>query len=84
MLKFSVNIRDLNFNEAADKFLPADLSGILLKAGIRILPAKEQLTSFLINANKDKIIREINKNTVKKSLPLKVNNLQFKYLKTEI
>jgi hypothetical protein len=81
MLRFSVNIRDLNFNEAAEKFLPVDLAGILLKAGIRILPAKEQLTAFLINANRDKIIREINKNTAKKSLPLKVNNIQLKYQK---
>lgn len=80
MLKFTVRVRDLDFNEAADKFLPNDLKNIFLKAGIRMLPAKEQLTSFLVNTNKDKIIREINAGTAKKSLPLKVNHIYLKHL----
>lgn len=79
MLKFSTSVKDLDFNEAADKFLPKEFKSLFIKAGIRILPAKEQLTAFFVNTNKDKIIREINKNTEKKSLPLKVNNIQIKH-----
>lgn len=80
MLKASVSIRELDFNKAADLLLPNELKSLFIKAGIRILPAKEQLTTILVNANKDKIIREINKNTAKKSLPLKVNNIRIKHL----
>lgn len=80
MLKFSVNVLDLDFADAAGRFLPGELAGIFVKAGIRIIPAKEQLATFLVNANKDKIIREINKGTAKKSLPLKVNTIKLERL----
>lgn len=80
MLKFTVSVRDLDFNDMVDRFLTGEFKSLFLKAGIRILPAKEQIAAVLITANRDRIIREINNGTAKKSLPLKINNIRIKHL----
>lgn len=79
MLKFSLSVRDIDFNEAADRFLPNEFKSLFIKAGIRILPAKEQITAFVVNTNKDRFIRDINKGMEKKSLPLKINLIRVKH-----
>ncbi|MBH1941342.1 hypothetical protein I5677_10600 [Mobilitalea sibirica] len=77
MLKIDIKVDQIDFNTLADKLLPDQFNNSFVKTGIRILPAKEKISAFLIDNNSEKISEELNNLLKKENIPIKIKKLHI-------